>query len=173
MLVLIIAVVGTATVLLRREHVLALADQLGGRFAALSLLGAGMEGLGLRLGGPAGHVLIVIGFVTLLVAAWSLRRWPGGRLLLIGLLCNAVAMAVYGRMPMTSEVALAFGRIYPTGTALAGSKDVVAQGWLAAWFGDRFILELPFLHYTSVWSFGDLLLLGGIGRVATGQVHYG
>jgi hypothetical protein len=172
MLALIVAAGATATVLLRRNHALALAAQLDRRFAVLCLGGAGMEVVGLRVGGLVGHALIVVGLGTLLVAGWALRRWPGGWLLLFGLTLNAAAMAVYGRMPMAADVAHAAGLIYPVGTALVGNKDIVAQGWLAEWLGDRFILELPIIHYTSVWSFGDMLLLSGIGRAAIGKVHH-
>ena len=92
--------------------------------------------------------------------------------MLLGLTLNAAAMAAYGRMPMAADVARAAGLIYPVGTALVGNKDIVAQGWLAEWLGDRFILELPIIHYTSVWSFGDMLLLSGIGWAAIGKVHH-
>jgi uncharacterized protein DUF5317 len=172
MLILILALLGTAAILLRRDHALALAELLPGRSVVLSSLGIGMELVGMRVGGEFGHGLVVLGLAALLAASWPLRRWTGGRLLILGLTLNAIAITLHGRMPITPEVLREIGIAKPIGTPLEGSKDIVAAGWVATWLGDRFILALPFLHYTIVWSLGDLLLIAGICRAATGQVRH-
>jgi hypothetical protein len=103
-------------------------------------------------------------------AAWSLRRWPGGWLLVLGIGLNAVAISMYGRMPITPAVMAQLDMAYAVGQIPAGSKDLVAQGTIATWLGDRFILSLPLLHVISVWSLGDVVLLSGICRTAAAKV---
>ena len=173
MLIIMLALLGTAAVLLRRNQALGLAELVPGRFVALSSVGVGIELLGLRVGGELGHGLVVIGLAALIVSCWPLRRWAGGWLLIVGLSLNAIAMAFHGHMPITPQVLEQIGITHPIGTVLGGSKDIVAAGWLAQWLGDRFITAIPSLRYTIAWSLGDLLLIGGICRAATGQVRHG
>ena len=173
MLIVMLALLGTAAVLLRRNQALALAELLSGRLVLLSLVGVGVELVGLRVGGELGHGLVVFGLAALVVASWALRRWTGGWLLIVGLSLNAIAMAFHGHMPIAPEVLEQIGISHPIGTVLSGSKDVVAVGWLAQWLGDRFVTAIPSLRYTIAWSLGDLLLIGGICRAATGQVRHG
>jgi hypothetical protein len=172
MLILILALLGTATLLLRHDHALALAERLPGRSVTLCLVGIAIELLGIAAGGGLGHGLVVLGIAALIAASWPLRHWSGGWLLILGLTLNGIAMAFHGRMPMPPEVAGEIGLAHQLGTPLEGSKDIVAAGWAATWLGDRFIMAIPFVHYTIVWSLGDLLMIGGICRAATGQVQH-
>ncbi len=136
----------------------------------LGIIGSSVEMIGLRTGGPVGSIAITIGMICLCRAAWGLRRWPGGWLLVAGVACNGVVMAVHGRMPITPDVLQRVGLTVPVGMVLAGSKDIVAEGWLATWGGDRFITVVPFTDLTSVWSMGDLLLLAGALRAVIGRI---
>jgi len=172
MLILILALLGTATLLLRREHAVALAERLPGRSVALCSVGIATELLGIAAGGGLGHGLVALGIGALIAASWPLRHWRGGWLLILGLTLNGLAMALHGRMPMPPEVASEVGLAHQIGTLLEGSKDIVAVGWAATLLGDRFVMALPFVHYTIVWSLGDLLMIGGICRAATGQVRH-
>jgi hypothetical protein len=172
MLILTLALLGTAMLLVRRDQALALAEQLPGRSVALCSAGIAAELLGIAAGGAIGHGLVVLGVGALIAASWPLRQWRGGWLLILGLTLNGAAMALHGRMPMPPEVAAEVGLAHQLGTLLEGSKDIVAAGWAASWLGDRLIMAIPFAHYTIVWSLGDLFIIGGICRASLGQVHH-
>jgi hypothetical protein len=172
MLILILALLGTAMLFMRPAHALALAERLPGRSVALCSAGVAAELLGITAGGAFGHGLVVLGTGALVAASWPLRRWRGGWLLILGIALNGIGMAFHGRMPMPPEVAAEVGLAHQVGALLEGSKDVVAAGWAARWLGDRLILALPFVHYTIVWSLGDLLFIGGICRASLGQVRH-
>lgn len=167
MTILIAACSAVLLMIVQRRRAELLALHTPPSSVGLGIIGCCTEMIGLRTGGPVGSALIMIGMICLCCAAWGLRHWPGGWLLIAGVACNGVVMAVHGRMPITPDVLQRVGLTVPTGTVLAGSKDIVASGWLAAWGGDRFITVVPFTDFTSVWSIGDLLLLAGALRAVT------
>ncbi|HEU5102268.1 MAG TPA: DUF5317 family protein [Roseiflexaceae bacterium] len=171
MLILILALLGTAMLLVRPDRALALAERLPGRSVGLCSAGIAAELLGIAAGGRMGHGLVALGVGALITASWPLRQWRGGWLLIAGLALNGLAMALHGRMPMPPEVASQIGLAQQLGTVLEG-KDVVAAGLAARWLGDRLIMAIPFVHYTIVWSPGDLLIICGICRAAIGQVRH-
>ncbi len=167
-------IVGTSSaavllILSRPRRALQLAAQISPFRAAWAIAGSSLAYGGLTASGLRGQILVGLGMAALLGAAWSLRMWPGGWLLIMGVALNGLAMTVYGRMPITPQVLTALQLDYPVATVLSGSKDIVAQGRLAAWIGDRVVLPLPVVARTTVWSIGDLLLLGGIVRAATAR----
>ncbi len=168
--ILLIALIATLFLAVQPDRARFLATEVRLTSVGLALLGATTQAVGLQVGARLGHMLVTVSMVALLGAAWSLRRWPGRWLLVLGVGLNAVAMMTYGRMPITPDVLAQFHITYPVGHMLAGSKDLVAQGAVASWFGDRFVFSLPFWHGIIVWSVGDLILLSGICRAALAKV---
>lgn len=101
-------------------------------------------------------------YALLLVVAFANLRLDGGRLILAGLVLNALPILIYGRMPISQDM-LAWGSQQATvGTALAYSKDVVIDRSLLLLLGD--VLPIHVLGYKAAWSFGDLLLCLGVVR---------
>lgn len=165
--IVITAAVGSLMILVQPARAARLAHHMPLRSALLASVGTSVEVIGLNAGGIVGRACLVCGIVALLGAAWPLRRWPGGWTLLSGVALNGLAMAVYGRMPLSPAALQALQLNYPLGTMLWGSKDIVVQGLVAQWLGDRFVLDLPLVETTKVWSVGDVLLLTGIFRAGT------
>ncbi len=163
------ALLATALVAVQPTRVRQLASHVPVSSVLLSLLGTGVEAVGLSTEGALGHILVGAGVVALLGAAWPVRHWPGGRWLLLGVALNGMAMATHGRMPITPDVLAALQLDATPGTVLPGSKDIVAEGFIATWCGDRFMLQLPFGNRATVWSVGDVAILGGVLGVATGK----
>ncbi|GIV95470.1 MAG: hypothetical protein KatS3mg057_0127 [Herpetosiphonaceae bacterium] len=147
---------------LQRGRVLTLARHISPWALPCSLFGTTAQTLGMSIGGGTGHLLITLSAAALTSAAYALRRWPGGPLLVAGVALNALAMTAYGRMPIAPEVLMRLGHSLPDGTVLSGSKDIVADGWLAYWLGDRFILALRPVSHVTIFSFGDLLMIAGL-----------
>lgn len=170
MLIFATALLATLLIACQPQRAQALAARIPRYSAIVAAVSAGAEFVGLRLTGAASHLLIGAGAAGLIVATWPLRRWPGGWLVLLGVGLNGLAMAVYGRMPLPGHVLQSLRLAQPTGTVLAGSKDIVAQGLIGELFGDRFRLDLPLLQRTTVWSIGDLLMLAGMLQAATRSV---
>jgi|GEM_PF-6595214 len=170
MLILGIAVLSTFIIAIQPARVRALAQEVQLWAVVLAVFGVVAQSVGLQFGGLAGHALLATGMAALVAAAWSLRRWPGGTLFVIGVALNALVMSVYGRMPIPPDVIERLQLSYSVGTILAGSKDVVANGWLASWLGDRFIMPIPVVNRTIVWSLGDLVMLAGVVRAATARI---
>ncbi|PLS78881.1 MAG: hypothetical protein CYG59_16170 [Chloroflexi bacterium] len=169
-----IVVVACAVVLclvVQRRRAQLLAAHLPAYSVVLSMVGCGVETIGFRLSGSASSAALTVAMACLCGAAYGLRRWPGGWLLIAGIACNGLMMAIHGRMPITPAVLQHVGIASPAGTVLPGSKDIVAEGWLATWGGDRFVTVVPFTDLTSVWSIGDVLLIAGVLRAVTGPVH--
>jgi hypothetical protein len=165
--IVITTAVGSLLILAQPARAARLAHHIPLRAALLASVGTSVEVLGLNAGGIGGRACLVCGIVALLGAAWPLRHWPGGWTLLSGVALNGLAMVVYGRMPLSPAALEALHVNYPLGTVLWGSKDIVVQGLVAQWLGDRFVLDLPLVETTTVWSVGDVLLLMGIFRAAT------
>jgi hypothetical protein len=171
MVILCIAVLGTLLVVAQPARARRLAGDVRPTTVVLALLGAVAQVWGMQIGVPQwSHALIIGSMLALLAATWSLRRWPGGWLIVGGVALNALAMSVYGRMPITPDVLAQFDLAYTVGHVLDGSKDIVAQGAIATWFGDRFVLGLPWALGSVVWSLGDVVLLGGLCRAAVAKV---
>ncbi len=164
-----VALLATALIAVQPTRVQQLASHVPVSSMLLSLLGTSVEAVGLSTEGTLGHILVAAGVVALLGAAWPVRHWPGGRWLLLGVALNGMAMATHGRMPITPDVLAALQADATLGTVLPGSKDIVAEGVIATWCGDRFILRLPFGNRATVWSVGDVAILGGVLGAATGK----
>lgn len=169
-MIALVAGLSIAAVVLQPRRIHACAASLGSATPALAIVGAALEGWGLRLGGAYGHALVVLGLGALMAALWRIRHWSGGWLLFVGLAANALPMMVYGRMPLLADVAATLGLSQAVGTVLHGSKDVVMDGALAAWLGDRWMWQWPGSRQVSVWSNGDLVLLLGLVRTLTGPL---
>jgi hypothetical protein len=171
MVILCIAVLGTLLVAAQPARARRLASEVRPTTVALALGGAIAQAWGMRSTSPQwSHALIVVSMLTLVAASWSLRRWPGGWFVVGGIALNALAMSVYGRMPITPAVLAQFDLAYTVGHVLDGSKDIVAQGAIATWLGDRFAVSLPWTLGSVVWSLGDVVLLGGLCRAAVAKV---
>lgn len=171
MVIVCIAVLATLLVVLHPARARQLAGNVRGTTLVWALLGALTQAWGMQMSAVSfNHALLAISMVALLAATWSLRRWPGGWLVMLGIACNALAISVYGRMPITPTVLAQFDLPYTVGHVLHGSKDVVAQGMIATWLGDRFVLSLPWALGSVVWSLGDIVLLGGLCRAAVAKV---
>ena len=107
---------------------------------------------------PGGSILGVV-----LAGLWSLRNChtPGATFLLIGLLGNGLAMAMYGgAMPLAPAVAAELG--ISSGTLLAGSKDVIGDGRLWTYLGDWLLVRTPWS--VIVLSPGDLCIFAALVR---------
>lgn len=171
MVILCVAVLGTLLVVAQPARARRLASNVRSTTVVLALLGAVAQAWGMQIASPQwSHALIVVSMIALVAASWSLRRWPGGWFVVSGVAFNALAMSVYGRMPITPAVLAQFDLAYTVGHVLHGSKDVVAQGVIATWLGDRFVLSLPWTLGSVVWSLGDVVLLGGLCRAAVAKV---
>lgn len=171
MVILCLAVFGTLLIAAQPARARRLASEVRGTTVVLALLGAGAQAWGMQIASPQwSHASIIVSMLALVAASWSLRRWPGGWLVVGGIALNALAMSVYGRMPITPAVLAQFDLTYAVGHLLDGSKDIVAQGAIATWLGDRFVLSLPWALGGVVWSLGDVVLLGGLCRAAVAKV---
>jgi hypothetical protein len=171
MAILAMTVLGALLCALRHRYTVQLARTLDPRLVALAGVGAVLELIGLRAGGVLGHALIVAGLVALLRAAAETWSWPGGKLLCIGLALNALVIAIYGRMPITPQAIGGAGRVGAPGAILEHSKNIVVEGWLASWLGDRFITYIPALDYYTIWSVGDFVILCGVTLMLTGRLN--
>lgn len=113
----------------------------------------------LLLGKPASAPLIS----ALLVALWLLcnLHLPGSRLVLIGVIGNALAMAVHGgAMPLAPKVAQQLNVSEPAHMLLPRSKDVIGQDGIWLWLSDWLILQLP--NILLVVSPGDICIVVGL-----------
>lgn len=102
---------------------------------------------------------------VLLVSLWALdnRHLPGVKILLIGVMCNGLAMLAHqGAMPLKAEVAQQLGLALTPHVLLPGSKDVIAQHGVWMWLGDWIVLPLP--SAVLVLSPGDLAIVAALGR---------
>jgi hypothetical protein len=172
--IVVTAMIGALIILLGPARARLLREHLPQRSVVLAPVGTYVEVVGLNAGGMWGHLCVAAGISALLIAAWPLRSWRGGRLLFIGVALNSLAMMLYGRMPITPSVLATLDLSHEVGTELLGSKDIVMDSAVAQWLGDRFVLTLPLINRTTVWSAGDLLMLMGILRAGTaGRASYG
>jgi len=119
----------------------------------------------------------LLGAVLVLVWAFDNRHIPGMWLLMLGVVCNSIAMFQHGgMMPLDPRAATELGRTFPSTVPIAGTKDVVGNlnAWL--WLGDWIIVRLP--QFTLVGSPGDVIILSailywaGACRVAALQISF-
>lgn len=129
--------------------------QLGG-LAALTQLPAYYNG--------GNDNLFRISYVLLCLVAWRNREATGGKLILAGLVLNAVPILSLGRMPI-SPTMLAWGQqAAHIGEALQHSKDVVIASSPLLVLGDTLPVALG--SWRAAWSIGDVVLCCGALRYA-------
>jgi hypothetical protein len=109
-----------------------------------------------------GDALLRIAYGLLLAVAWANRRLPGGPLILAGLTLNALPIFVYGRMPLSSAMALWGQHDGAIGALLPATKGVVVRPTPLLMLGD--IIPLHLFGWRAAWSIGDLLLCAGVTR---------
>lgn len=111
--------------------------------------------------GP-GQWLLRVSFVLLLVVAWSNRRIPGGRLLLLGVALNALPVLVFGRMPLSPAMVQWGMRGTPAGTMLESAKSIVVDPGPLLLLGDS--IPVHVLGWRAAWSIGDVVLCVAMAR---------
>jgi hypothetical protein len=113
------------------------------------------------LAGLRSPALTLISIIALALWGWRNRHSWGAVLATAGCLLNLGTMLVHGgAMPIHPDTLAQIGMAAPTGTALLGSKDLVADLAATALLGDWIIVPLNIV--TLVVSPGDLLVVAGI-----------
>lgn len=113
--------------------------------------------------------LLRLGYALLIVVAFANRQAPGGRLICLGLLLNALPILIYGRMPIAPDM-LAWGnQTASIGSGLAWSKDIVQKPTPLLLLGDVLPISVP--GYKAAWSIGDVLLVLGVLHYCAGSPH--
>lgn len=136
----------------RRWVLVAIAAELAGGLAALAGSAAGYD-TGVAIGAVA-------------AAAFCLRnlRVPGVGLVLLGVGCNALVVALNGAMPVSSPAA---GRVGVGLAAIASGSDprhdVATATTRLRWLGDVVPVALP--GQPEVASPGDVLVAAGLGQL--------
>lgn len=109
-------------------------------------------------------------YLLLLLVAWANRNLVGGRILCAGLILNSLPILIYGRMPMSEEMA-AWGQLSVSlGTALPASKDVVIGSSPLLLLSDIIPMHLP--GWRAAWSIGDVLLCVGMLRYSLSGLRW-
>ncbi len=104
--------------------------------------------------------LLRISYVLLVAVAWVNCDRAGGRLLLIGMMCNALPILFHGRMPISLEMLAWGGQPLAADSVLPMSKDIAVSSSPLLIFGD--IIPIHILGWRAAWSFGDVALCFGI-----------
>lgn len=104
--------------------------------------------------------LLRISYLLLVVVAWANRDRAGGRLLLMGMMCNALPILFHGRMLISLEMLAWGGQPLAAGSVLPMSKDIAVSSSPLLIFGD--IIPVHILGWRAAWSLGDVALCFGM-----------
>lgn len=113
--------------------------------------------------------LLRLAYLLLVVVALLNRQLPGGRLICVGVLLNALPILLYGRMLISPDMLAWGGQSVALGNALPWSKDFVHDSTPLLFLGDVLPVTLP--GYKAAWSMGDVVLVLGVLQYCTGFAH--